>query len=339
MKIFSAIGEKAGNCKRAISDFFYGIKVSVYRKFHKTEKPKKQNRRRAGERVFYVSVVLLPVIQFLIFYVLVNFNSIRLAFSTYDMQTDSYSFSGFDNFAYVIENFSQLNLNLSTKYSLLFYVFGLLIGTPLALFFSFYISKKMRGYGFFRIFLFFPQIISSIILVIIYTFLVEDAIPQIIYLISGERTEGVLTKAPFAAIVFYNIYMGFGSSVLLYSGAMSKIDESIVEASELDGITPIREFFSITMPLVFPTFSTFIVIGVAGVFINQHNLFSFFGEGAIDKGVSNVGYYIYVKVLGAKAASNDYGVLGALGLLFSCVSIPITYAIRYLLNKVDPNEV
>ncbi|MBP5467499.1 MAG: sugar ABC transporter permease, partial [Clostridia bacterium] len=123
----------------------------------------KQSRRRVGEYVFYVSIVLLPVIQFLIFYVLVNFNSIRLSFSSYDIETDSYVFSGFNNFAYIINNFSLLNLNISTKGSLLFYVFGLLIGTPLSLFFSFYICKKMRGYGFFRVFLFLPQIISSII--------------------------------------------------------------------------------------------------------------------------------------------------------------------------------
>ena len=158
-------------------------------------------------------------------------------------------------------------------------------------------------------------------------------------MINGERTEGLLTKTPFAATVFYNIYMGFGSTVLLYSGAMSKIDESIVEAAVLDGITPLKEFLLITVPLIFPTFSTFIVVGVAGMFVNQNNLFSFFGESAIDKGVSSIGYYIYVKVLGARDASNDYGILGALGLLYSCISLPVTFAIRHLLNRVDPNEV
>ncbi|MBQ7642848.1 MAG: sugar ABC transporter permease [Clostridia bacterium] len=294
---------------------------------------------RKQELIFYLSIVVLPVIQFLIFYVFVNLNSFRLAFSVYDYEKDSFVFAGFENFAYIINNFKLLNLDMATKYSLLFYVIGLFVSTPLSLFFSFYVYKKMPLHGVFQVLMFLPSIISSIILINIYDSILEDAIPEIYRIFTGERIPGLLSTNPFLSVLIYGIYMGFGSGVLLYTSAMSKVDNSIVEAAELDGITSLKEFFLITFPMIFPTFSTFIVIGVAGIFVNQHNLFSFFGGGAFDKGVGSIGYYIYVKAKDAKDASNDFSTLGALGLMFSFITIPVTMLVRYLLNKIDPSEV
>lgn len=88
------------------------------------------------------------------------------------------------------------------------------------------------------------------------------------------------TTTQLYVVLFYSVLVGFGTSSLLYLGAMNGIDPSITEAGEMDGITAFKEYFYIVLPSVYSTFSTLVVVAVAGVFANQLNLYSFFGRGA-----------------------------------------------------------
>ena len=57
--------------------------------------------------LFYLSLIVLPLIQFIIFYVIVNANSFALAFKKYEFTVDGQYVSspaGFDNFAKVIND-------------------------------------------------------------------------------------------------------------------------------------------------------------------------------------------------------------------------------------------
>ena len=50
----------------------------------------KKRRRNKGDVVFYSALMILPVIQILIFYFGVNFQTITMAFQRYDVYTDSF---------------------------------------------------------------------------------------------------------------------------------------------------------------------------------------------------------------------------------------------------------
>ena len=127
--------------------------------------------------------------------------------------------------------------------------------------------------------------------------------------------------------------MGFGISVLLYSGAMSGIDNSLIEAAKLDGATSLSEFWHVVLSSIFPTITTFLVVGVAGIFINQMALFNFFG-GEAPNSLSTFGYYMFVKVEDANIA--QFPRLSALGILMTVVAVPITFVVKYLLEKFGP---
>ncbi|MBR4942973.1 MAG: hypothetical protein IKZ28_02995, partial [Clostridia bacterium] len=92
---------------------------------------------------FYFAVVGFPILQFCIFYIGVNFNSILLAFKNYDTLTGTYSFAGFEHFkAFFTGLFENSVLVFAVKNSLIAYVVGLIVGLPLTLFFSWYIYRK-----------------------------------------------------------------------------------------------------------------------------------------------------------------------------------------------------
>ena len=288
--------------------------------------------------VFYSLMMLFPVAQFAIFYIGVNFNSFLMAFQEIDIAEDTVTWT-FQNFRQIWLELTEQSTILSvTKVSLLSYALLLVIGTPLGLLFSYYIYKKLPFAGGFRVILFLPSIISAVVMVTIFQFYVERAVPAYVNKLFGKTIEGLLTNihSRYSVIIFYNIWIGFGTGVLLYSNGMSGISQDVVESAHLDGADGFREFWHITLPLVYPTLSTFLITGVAGIFTNQINLYSFYGAGA-PVGVQTFGYYLYTQT---QAAVSDaaYPRLAAIGFILTLIAVPLTLAVKWVLEKFGPSE-
>lgn len=119
---------------------------------------------------------------------------------------------------------------------------------------------------------------------------------------------------------------------------MSAISNEIVEAAKMDGITPLKEFLLIDIPMIAPTIGVFVVSSTATIFVNQMNLFNFYGGGASNYNIWNIGYYMYARIAAPETTLADYPFYAAFGLVMTFITIPITFLVRYLMNKMDPNE-
>ena len=301
-------------------------------------KKKKGMSRTSKRLIFSIAMVALPVLQFLIFYVYVNFNSILMSFQEYSPNLNDLGYivkpAGFKNFvdaAAVV--FSEYGANM-IKNSLILYACNLIIVMGLALVFSYYVSKKFTASGFFRVMLYVPHIISSVVLALLYRYVVTD-----IYGVVTGNVSGLLDNpdTQFAAVLFYNIWVGFGTNVMLFTNAMSGINSSVVESAEFDGVNVVQEFFYIYIPMIFPTFITFVVTGMAGIFTNQMNMYTFFGTRGSYFDV--LGFYLYREAQGAAVTGTNisYSMLSAMGLMITCIIAPITLLVRKLLEKYGPN--
>ena len=132
-------------------------------------------------------------------------------------------------------------------------------------------------------------------------------------------------------VIFYNVWVCFGAQLLIYTGAMDQIAPEIIEAGKVDGVTPIREFFSIVLPIILPTVSTFVIANVATLFTNQANLYSFFGQ-RVQPANYTLGYHLYA-MLGENTDHMDkYPYASALGILCTLIALPLTMLVRRLLN-------
>ncbi len=289
--------------------------------------------------LFYCIMIAFPVLQFAVFYIGVNFNSLLLAFQETDLAAGTTAFT-WNNVAEAFRQITQSPALLTAlKTSLTAFVIIMCISTPLGLLFSFYIYKKQPGSGIFRVILFLPSILSAIVMVVIFQKFVEQAIPSLASDWFGLEMVGLLENVDsrFVTIMFYNVWFGFGTNVLLYTNAMSGISPEVVESAHLDGAVGIREFFHISLPSIWPTIVTFVVVNVAGIFVNQLNLFSFYGAAAPGD-VQTYGYYLYKEVQDAGLDESGYPLLAAIGLLMTLVAVPLTMGIRRLLEKLGPNE-
>ena len=298
-------------------------------------------KRKINERIFYWCILVLPLIQFCIFYIGVNFNSIILSMQEITQNPSGegyiYSWVGIKN---IFQNakflFTEYEFLQSWKNSAVAYLAGLIFGTGFSLLFSYYIYKKHIFAGVFKVMLFLPSIISSVALVIIFSFFAEDGYPFMMKeLFNVQVTGGLLGDAnkTFGTILFYTIWISFGGSVLMYLGAMNSISESVVEAAMLDGITPLKEFIYITFPLIYPTFVTFFVTGLAGFFTNQMNLYTF-KESQVSLEHYTFGYWLFYNT---SRGFTYYPKVASYGVLFTLIIAPITFAVRWLLEKFGPS--
>ena len=115
---------------------------------------------------------------------------------------------------------------------------------------------------------------------------------------------------------------------------MAAIDVSVTEAAKLDGATGLREFVYIIFPLIYSTFVTFFIVGLAALFTEQMNLYSFYGTQA-NISLYTIGYYLYEKT--ARASITEYPLLSAFGLMLTLVTVPVVFAVKWLMRKIGPS--
>ena len=284
-----------------------------------------------GKILFYACIVALPLLQFAIFYIGVNINSVVLAFQRWDGEKYRYVWHGLWNFKDVLVDLvTNAQLIISMRNSLILFVVGAFLGSTLALYFAYYIFKKHFAYRFFKTVLFLPNVVSSVTLAIMLLYFTTDASKAIIGI---ELLTEKNTKLP--TLIFISIMLSFGVQTLVYSGSMSGISESILEAAVLDGITPIKELVLIVVPMIFPTISVFIVSSIAQVFLNQMNVFNMYGADAPDINIYTIGYYLYTKILGA--TNTEFPYYSAFGLVLTFITVPIAFGAKYLLDKFGPS--
>ena len=304
--------------------------------------------------IFYCLVFALPLLQFCIFYIYVNINTFVYAFSSYKIRTDGvpgYNITfTFDN---VVKAWTMFwSAGRMIRNSVVSFASSFIIVTTAGLLFSYYVAKKYMLAGFFRVTLYLPHIVSGVVLTLLYKYIVNDVFAVVSkqlfsaeFLEENKITYGLLASGvpydiQYGALLFYSLWMGFGGNVLIYSGTMSAIDNSIIESAQLDGVNVLQEFWHIYIPMIFPTIVTFIVTGFTGIFTGQMGLYTIFGEGAPGD-LRTMGYFIFVSTKHGslyQGASGffDFCELAALGILITAIVVPVTMITRKLLETYGP---
>ena len=293
--------------------------------------------------ICYLSIITIPVLQFIVFYICVNANSFALAFRDYfyDEQHVLVSkFVWFDNFKQVITDLVSLEMfAYAIKNSFMFYGINLLSGAGVAVFFSYYIYKKRFLGAFFKVMLYMPSIVSGMVITVMYKYFAEKALPAICMNVFNLEVPGFgqNLETQMVYICIYNFLIGFGANVLIYSGTMAGISDSVIEAGQVDGVSIPQEFIYIVMPTIFSTYVLFIITGMVVIFTGQGNLFNFYGTTAPME-IQTLGYYMYISVQQAGVSYIHYPYLAAYGLVLTFVAVPLIFTARYLFNKYGPSE-
>ena len=298
---------------------------------------------RKNKYKFIILMLSLSLLSFGVFYVGINFQSIMLAFKVHvkenPMDVGHYEWS-FDQFRNVWQSLtkptSSDKLLIALKNTLFLFFMGNAVTLPMACFISYYLWKKMYGSAFYRVLFYIPQILSSVVMVIIFQNFVDPSgvISTIVFRLTGKPMKPYLQTygTSIWMIWIYNTWIGFSGSYLLLTAALSRIPSEIIESAQLDGITPLKEFFKICVPLIWPTLEIILLQKVAGL-LSADGPILLLTNG--DYNTYTLGFWSYMQVYGQGSGENTMCFSAAVGLCMTAVVAPIALLTKYITGKVN----
>ena len=281
---------------------------------------------------FVASLVAVPILQFLIFYVFINGSSILLAFKN---SAGDFTLS---NFKTLFDMFKLNNspLTESLVNTLKFFALGLVM-FPLSLLFSYFLYKKIFMYRYMQIVFFLPSIIAATVMVALYKNIMTEMIAPVVQKIFNlEHAPLFFTSTTYAlkSIMAYMVWTGIANNMVILSGTMARIPAEVLESGKMDGVGFWREFVQLVIPLIWPTLSTLILMMFIGVFTGGGPIL-LFGTETPNKGhgTKTISYFIYEYTV----ERNESNLAAAVGVFFTVAGLPIIYGVKYLLGKLDAN--
>lgn len=240
-------------------------------------------------RFFIYGWMAWPIIFFLVFSVGMNATTIWNSFFVESIDKTYQEFVGFSNYARV---FTRILLNTDpNEGSIMFYralvnslslaPLALLINLPLTLLFAYAIYKKILLHKFFRIVLFIPAIVSTVVLCLSFRAIVDDggAFNAVLRMmgLAGDGTDynpGIIPvegwlgnkDTVWGTILVFSVWTGISGNLIYFTSAMARLPEEIFESAELDGATAFRILISFVIPLVWPVITTLSIQLVSAVF-------------------------------------------------------------------------
>ena len=298
---------------------------------------KKRNygsKKRRADLIFVCIMLSLPIIQFCIMWIGVNFNSIILAFKQYDLNFD-YHWT-LANFSRVINELqSNQGIIESMWNSVIFWICTSVLTLPVALLISYYLYKRYRFHGTLKTAYFIPSLMAGIVTVTVFYILADRGYPMLMEKLFGKTELGLLvnSKTQFGTVLFYNIFYMLAQGFLYLSSAMSSVDDGLSEAAQIDGATPLQEFFHVTLPCIYPTLSVYFIGSIPAMFVNDFGLFGFF-KTAGSSVFSVIGSYFMVGL--TELGEREYPYFAAFGLILSFFACIITFSLKAIIDRMDP---
>lgn len=305
---------------------------------------KNKNSIKQWDTIFIFSILALPILYFLVFWLYANLQSFAMAFQLPSGEWDTQ----FITWKAVFERFGQDGeLWVALKNTFLYFAKDLVF-LPLHVIIAYFLFRRVPGYRIYQVMLYVPAMISGVVYVTAFkAFLSEDGPVGALlnYCIHaegwlGEWFSSFMPELPeffknetyaTPTILFFTIWLGWAGHMLLLGGSMARIPVEILESARLDGINTFQEIFLMIFPLLWNTLSTFIILQMTGIFGASGPILLFMGNSPQTYGTTTLGYWIFIKV---KYDPSAYNEVAATGLLLTAIGVPIILGIRKLIEKI-----
>lgn len=280
-----------------------------------------------NEIVFIIFSLSFMIVHLCVFWLGVEIETLRMAFTD-----DNENFVGFENFNYFFDAMKSADSILRGAFvnTFKFFFLGLAM-FPVQLFVAYIVYKKMAGSAFVRVVLYLPGAISGVMMAMIYQQLLLSDGP-VFALLNGKWGWNIptplITEAPLFMIMFYDVWIGLGGNIVIWLGTLSRIPEEVLEYGKIDGVGPVREFFQIIIPLIWPTICTLLTMSLMGILGSSGSVL-IFTEGRF--GTYTFNYWLYDVVY--KNQTQLYREAISTGLLCMIFVLPLVFGGRWFMNK------
>ena len=216
----------------------------------------KSNKRRTA---FLLICVAPATILFFIFMVFPTLNVFRMSLYERGAYSPNETFVAFSNFQTLFrdEKFIQAMQN-----TILLIVVVTIITFALALVFAGILTReKIKGQDFFRIIFYIPNILSVVVISGIFSAIYkpDNGLLNSIIGLFTDLTDPILWKGEslvMVSLIIAMIWQAVGYYMVMYMASMAAVPLDLYESASIDGAGRLRQFFQITIPLIWTNIRT-----------------------------------------------------------------------------------
>lgn len=152
----------------------------------------------------------------------------------------------------------------TVKFAVVAIVLINVIGLSLALL----VTSKFKGANILRTIFFMPNLIGGLILGFIWQFIFINAFSAVGSAVGmdGLKTWLSTTQTGFWALVIVMCWQMSGYIMVIYISYIQGVDESLLEAADLDGATAWQKFWNVKFPLIMPGFTVSLFMTLSNCF-------------------------------------------------------------------------
>ncbi|NLX77670.1 MAG: sugar ABC transporter permease [Clostridiaceae bacterium] len=252
---------------------------------------------------------------------------IYLTFTDYSPIRITYEFVGFSNFRAVFTDKEFWQQFLKT---LGYVLYSTIFCNLLAFILAYLLTSNIRGRNFLRAGFFTPNLIGGIVLGYIWKFIFANVVTKL-----GETLDYQPLKTSFlthpdraiVAMIIVTVWQYAGYLMIIYIAGFVGIPREVQEASEIDGATGLKKLFSVTIPLMVPSFIICFFIMISRGFMT-YDLNLALTNGQPYGSTRLAAMHIYQKAFQA----NEYGIGQAEAIIFF-ITVAIAAVTQVLLTK------
>ncbi len=279
-----------------------------------------------SESVIGIAFITPAVVLGIIFTILPMVISLAYAFTdAYMLDLTEAKWNNFENF---IRLFSDPVLWKAFGNTMIFVVVAVPVQLGIALGLALILNiKTLRCNTFFRWAFFCPVMLSLAVTSMLWmnlmdyndglinTLLESIGLGRQLFLNSETQALGV--------IIFISVWQGAGYQMLIFLSGLKNIPSELYEAAAMDGATKVRQFWSITLPSIKPTFSYVMVTTLIAAFrlITQPMIMT--GGGPLNSTMT-MSYYIYIQGV----QYWDVGYSSAIALFYTIIMAIVALTLR-----------
>lgn len=239
---------------------------------------------------------LIPLLGFAMFSLVPAILSLITSFSDivgYDYET--MKLIGFGNYAKALTSHDFWHSLGVSFYATLSQIISLITAIVIAV----CVNRDVKGSKFFATLYFIPYICSSVAVAFMWQkiFNPEYGIINSMFGLDINWFKNAPTFMPMLILIMSWQQAGYG--IVILGAALVSVDRTLYEAAKVDGASGIRQFFSITLPIISPTIYFLLTLGIVGGLQTFDIALIFVGGAWSGYGPDNMGQtlmlYIYDK--------------------------------------------
>ncbi|WP_394874192.1 carbohydrate ABC transporter permease [Clostridium neonatale] len=214
----------------------------------------KPSKRTLNEWMWAYALVAPTIIGLIILNIIPIFQTLYLSFFKSGDFGKGNVFVGLENYSKMISDPQVWNAVGNTlKYTIIVVPATVAIAMILAVL----LNSKIKGKGVYRTIYFIPMVAAPAAITMVWKWLYNNQFGLINHILSKFGLGPVNwiddPKVALISIAIIGIWSTVGYSMVLLIAGLQEIPKDYYEASSIDGATPVRQFFNVTLPLVSPT--------------------------------------------------------------------------------------